>query len=91
MANKEFQDILTNAFKNLPDIEDITNGGGFDLVKIMGSIKAIPEYLEKDLHKMPKKHQKMVKELLDDAKKKATPEYIYEQIAKKKADANNSN
>lgn len=90
MENKEFQHILQDALKNMPDIKTIANGGGFDLVKIMSSIKAIPDYLEKDLHKMPKKYQKMVKKVLDDAKKNATPEHIYETIAKNSANANNS-
>jgi hypothetical protein len=91
MENKELQNILREAFNNLPDIKQINNGGNFDIVKLLSSFSKIPSYIEKDIEENPDKYpvesRDMIIKEIEELKRKATPEYVYQELAKHKENA----
>jgi hypothetical protein len=83
MENKEFQKILTSAFKSISGVKDIMNGKSFDLDKLSKSIKAIPDYMAENIEKYPKEYRKDIMKDIKDLQNKSTVEGIMKAALKK--------
>jgi cell fate (sporulation/competence/biofilm development) regulator YlbF (YheA/YmcA/DUF963 family) len=79
MENKELQKIIKELMQSQVDIQEIAKSGSLDISKMMSSLKALPEIVEKNMSKFPKEQQELLKTILKDAKEKTTEEYIYKE------------
>jgi hypothetical protein len=85
MENRELQKIIKELMQSQVDIQEIAKSGSLDISKMMSSLKALPEIVEKNMSKFPKEQQELLKTILKDAKEKTTEEYIYKEAFKKYA------